>query len=73
MYILLRLLACVGAALMAMRSGKITKRWSYDSVPVTLQWDKEWVAREDGEVRYWSGDECKLFGGCTVYRRASMH
>jgi hypothetical protein len=32
------------------------------------EWDKEWVAREDGEVRYWSGDECKLFGGCTVYR-----
>jgi hypothetical protein len=38
------------------------------AMPVALQWDKEWVAREDGEVRYWSGDECKLFGGCTVYR-----
>lgn len=36
-----------------------------------MQWDKQWVARDDAEVRYWSGDSCELFGGCTVYRCAS--
>ena len=36
--------------------------------PPFSQWDKEWVAREDGEVRYWSGDSCELFGGATLYR-----